>query len=151
MRSTVLITVAVLSMVVLTQCGVVLAVECCDAGCQSCDVGCQSCCDAATVCCGEPCRGDSCCGLCRRRCVCWHGGYYNAAWGTPVALVVPPNADYQTNWGWGVGNTRVTRIWPQFNRNWPGQIGPSTGAFRATPAWPSDTNQYGVYYIRGPW
>ena len=80
----------------------------------------------------------------------WHGGYYNTAWGMPVALVVPPNARRQTHWGWGVGNTRVTRIRPQFERNYPGQGQYSRKGFKPTPRWPSDTNQYGTYYIRGP-
>lgn len=79
----------------------------------------------------------------------WHGDYYHTAWGTPVALVVPPTAQYQTNWGWGVGNTRMSRI-SQFQRPWPGPYAPGPG-FRPTPNWPSDTDQFGVYYVRGPW
>jgi hypothetical protein len=81
----------------------------------------------------------------------WHGSYYHSAWGMPVALVVPPTADYQTNWGWGVGNTRVTPICPQFGRAWPGVTGYDRHAFRPTPPWPSDTTQFGVYPVRGPW
>ena len=81
----------------------------------------------------------------------WHAGYYHSAWGMPVALVVPPNAEFQTNWGWGVANTRVTTIWPQFQRNYPGPGQFQRGMFRPTPPWPSDTNQFGVYYVRGPW
>ncbi len=80
----------------------------------------------------------------------WHGNYAHTAWGTPVALVVPPTVEYQTNWGWGVGNTRVTPITPQFQRNWPGPPN-GTRRFHPTPAWPNDTNQFGTYYIRGPW
>jgi hypothetical protein len=82
----------------------------------------------------------------------WHAGYYHTAWGRPVALVVPPTANYQTNWGWGIGNTRVTPIYPQF-------LGPMNspitampyGPYRPTPYYVSDTLQFGVYYIRGPW
>jgi len=81
----------------------------------------------------------------------WHGGYYHTAWGMPVAVVVPPTAELQTNWGWGVGNTRVTPICPQFERNWPGPGTYSRKQFRPTPAWPSDTEQFGAYYVRGPW
>lgn len=81
---------------------------------------------------------------------CWHGNYYEAAWGTPVALVVPPTAEYQTKWGWGVGNTRVVPIYHQFGRDYPGQFVPGVG-FLPTPHWPSDTDQFGVYYVRGPW
>ena len=88
---------------------------------------------------------------CRRYSDSWHGGYYNPAWGMPVALVVPPTAEAQTHWGWGVGNTRITTICPQFKRNWPGPGQYNRGQFRPTPHWPADTDQFGVYYVRGPW
>lgn len=89
---------------------------------------------------------------CRRaRWYPWHGGYYNVSWGMPVALLVPPNAEFQTHWGWGVGNTRVTPICPQFDRNWPGPGSYDRAMFRPTPRWPSDTDQFGIYYVRGPW
>ena len=82
----------------------------------------------------------------------WHAGYYHTAWGQPVALVVPPTATHQTNWGWGIGNTRVTPIYPQFEG--PMTAVPSQyryGPHRPTPFYVSDTLQFGVYYIRGPW
>ena len=50
----------------------------------------------------------------------WHGGYYDVAWGMPVAVVVPPTAESQTHYGWGVGATRVTPIQHQFERAYPG-------------------------------
>jgi len=78
----------------------------------------------------------------------WHGGYRHTAWGGPVALVVPPTAEHHTEYGWGVTNTRVVPIYHQFKRPYYGGGG---GPFRATPPWPSDTTQFGVYYIRGPW
>ncbi len=81
----------------------------------------------------------------------WHGNYYNAAWGTPVALVVPPTARSYVSYGWGVGGTRVTPIHSQFQRNWPGPATYDPQRFRPTPPWPSDTDQFGIYYIRGPW
>ncbi len=82
----------------------------------------------------------------------WHNGYYDIAWGEPIALVVPPNAEYQANYGWGVGGTRVAPIYHQFGRPFPGYNGPyPPGRFLPTPNWPSDTQQFGVYYIRGPW
>jgi hypothetical protein len=81
----------------------------------------------------------------------WHGYYYDPCWGMPIALVVPPNAEAQTNWGWGVGNTRVTTINHQFERNYPGPGIYDRRGFLPTPPWPSDTNQFGVYYVRGPW
>jgi hypothetical protein len=82
---------------------------------------------------------------------CWHGYYYHTGWGTPVALVVPPTAENQTHWGWGVGNTRITPIAPQFGRNYGGPGWNVPGALLPTPRWPSDTDQFGVYYVRGPW
>ena len=81
----------------------------------------------------------------------WHGQYYSLSWGMPVALVVPPTAENQTKWGWGVGNTRVVSIDHQFSRNYPGPGHYQRSAFRPTPAWPSNTDQFGVYYVRGPW
>jgi hypothetical protein len=81
----------------------------------------------------------------------WHGEYYDSAWGTPVALVVPPTAESQTHLGWGVGATRVTPIQHQFQRAYSGVDGSGRVIFRATPPWPSSTDQFGDYYIRGPW
>lgn len=82
----------------------------------------------------------------------WNCGYYYTQWGSPVALVVPPTAERQYSMGWGVGNTRLTRIYQQFGRPYPGNAVVSPGRrFLATPYWPSDTAQFGVYYARGPW
>jgi len=81
----------------------------------------------------------------------WHGSYYHTAWGTPVALVVPPKVEVQTHWGWGVGRTRITPICPQFSRCWPGEPIYNRSLFKPTPPWPSDTGQFGAYYVRGPW
>jgi len=81
----------------------------------------------------------------------WCGGYCNATWGAPIAVVVPPTAEFQTHWGWGVGNTRVTPIDHQFTRNWPGPAQGGGLLLNPTPRWPSDTDQFGMYYIRGPW
>jgi hypothetical protein len=80
----------------------------------------------------------------------WHNGFYDPYWGEPIALVVPPNAEFQANYGWGVGGTRVAPIYHQFGRPFPG-YGGGYGNFVPTPNWPSDTQQFGVYYIRGPW
>jgi hypothetical protein len=68
-----------------------------------------------------------------------------------VALVVPPTAEVETLWGWGVGNTRIAPICHKFRRGWPGPGSYNRGAFQPTPGWPSDTDQFGIYYIRGPW
>ena len=81
----------------------------------------------------------------------WHGYYYDINWGMPVALVVPPTATTQTNYSWGVGGTHVTPIYHQFHRNWPGPGVYDRRNFRPAPIWPSDTDQFGFYYVRGPW
>jgi hypothetical protein len=80
----------------------------------------------------------------------WHGYYYHTGWGQPVAQVVPPTAPLQTHWSWGVAQTSVTPIWHQFRHGWPGPYEGGIG-FWGTPRWPSHTDQFGVYYVRGPW
>ena len=80
----------------------------------------------------------------------WHANYVHSAYGQPVALVVPPTAELQTNWSWGAPSSRISRIDHQFGRDYPGP-GPFGGSFRRTPLWPSDTAQFGVYHVRGPW
>jgi hypothetical protein len=80
----------------------------------------------------------------------WHAGYYHTMYGRPLPLVVPPTAQYQTNWGWGIGNTRVTPIYPQFSGPYNGYAYEGYERWRPTPDWPTDTLQFGVYYVRGP-
>jgi len=83
----------------------------------------------------------------------WHGHHYHTEWGRPVAMVVPPTAGRQTKWSWGVANTTSTPIYHQYGRQYPGagpHLAPGSG-FRPTPYWPSHTDQFGVYYVRGPW
>ncbi len=82
----------------------------------------------------------------------WSGAYYDQTFGAPVALVIPPTAEMQTHMGWGVGSTYITPNCPQFSRIYPG--GGYTydrRAYLGTPPWPSSTDQFGVYYVRGPW
>lgn len=85
----------------------------------------------------------------------WHGSYaypYFPGYGRPLALVVPPNAGLQTHYGWGVANSRVGLINHQFRAGFPGEgAGMGAGQFRTPPTVPSDTTQFGVYYIRAPW
>ena len=88
----------------------------------------------------------------------WHAGYYHTGWGAPVALVVPPTARMQTRMGWGVSQTTVTPIYHQFERPYPAAQTADGAAvpgaclpLRPTPRWPSHTDQFGVYYVRGPW
>jgi len=80
----------------------------------------------------------------------WHGGYYHTAYGRPVALVVPPIATTESYLSWGVAQTETRPIWAQFRRPFPGDFGAGE-AFLPTPMWPSNTDQFGVYYVRGPW
>jgi hypothetical protein len=80
----------------------------------------------------------------------WNRNYAYTDFGLPTALVVPPTAQLQTNYGWGVASSRISRIDHQFQRNYPG-YGQFGGPFRPTPVWPSDTTQFGVYYVRAPW
>ena len=86
----------------------------------------------------------------RAMCYNWHGNYSHAEYGRPVALVVPPTAQLQTDWGWGVPSSRISRIEHQFGRNYPGP-GPFAGPYPDPPQWPRDTRQFGVYHVRGPW
>jgi hypothetical protein len=82
----------------------------------------------------------------------WNKPYAHTAYGAPVSLVVPPTATLQTNWGWGVGSSRIERLDHQFNRNYPGACASGFGGqYRSTPIWPSDTTQFGVYNVRAPW
>jgi hypothetical protein len=81
----------------------------------------------------------------------WHNKYYHQAYGEPYALVVPPTAEYQTHYGWGVGGMRNTPIFHQYGKAYPGSGGFGGYRFRHPPYWPSDTNEFGVYYVRGPW
>lgn len=81
----------------------------------------------------------------------WHGGYYHYQYGAPLALVVPPTAAFQTNYSWGVGRTTSTPIYHQYARPYPGYPSGQAHGLHRTPYWPSNTNQFGVYPIRGPW
>jgi hypothetical protein len=83
----------------------------------------------------------------------WHGRQYNVQYGQPIALVVPPTAELTTDYSWGSVSSRMTRNDHQFQRPWPnGYWSPySYGGYLPTPAWPSDTRQFGIYPIRGPW
>ncbi|MFM8260988.1 MAG: hypothetical protein ACKN9S_01795 [Pirellula sp.] len=80
----------------------------------------------------------------------WHGGYYWLRTGQPTALVVPPTVTMQSNYSWGVSQNTMTPVYHQFGGNPPN--GAATGGvFRATPYWPTHTDQFGVYPVRGPW
>lgn len=80
----------------------------------------------------------------------WHANYSHSAYGQPVALVVPPTAQLQTSWNWGAPSSHVRRIDHQFGRDHRHQ-GSFVSRFRSTPPQPNSTDQFGVYYVRGPW
>lgn len=80
----------------------------------------------------------------------WHGPYYHPVYRQPIALVVPPKAGNTSEYGWGVGSYRITPIYHQFGRHFPGYPGYG-GAYLRPPQWPADTTHFGVHYIRGPW
>ncbi len=79
----------------------------------------------------------------------WHGPYNHVAWGHPVALIVPPTAQMQSEYSWGVGRTTMQPIHFQFGR--PIATPGSAAGNRPAPIWPSNTRQLGVYSVRGPW
>ena len=81
----------------------------------------------------------------------WHGEYANTQRGGPVPLVVPPTVHMQRKYGWGVAQSSMTPIYHRYYRNYQGDIGIEGYPFQATPNWPSHTDQFGIYYIRGPW
>ncbi len=106
--------------------------------------------------CAVDCWTPSCCDcgymkpVCRARCYNWNRNYAYTDYGQPTALVMPPTAQLQTNYGWGVASSRISRIDHQFQRNYPGP-GEFGGPFRPTPVWPSDTTEFGIYPVRAPW
>jgi hypothetical protein len=79
----------------------------------------------------------------------WHGAYQHVQYGHPLALIVPPTANMQTEYSWGVGRTMMRPIHHQFGR--PVATPGYAGGTRPTPMWPSSTEQLGVYSVRGPW
>lgn len=128
--------------------------------------------------CGHGCRGGHCCyagpGLLNHHCghcnhghcdtiekryflrsqgKSWHSAWYNPADGRPIALVVPPTAEFESQYSWGVPSSRVMPIYHQFRRPYPGPgaVAGGGGGFLPTPNQPSDTVQFGVNAVRGPW
>jgi hypothetical protein len=81
----------------------------------------------------------------------WHGPYSYWRWNAPTALVVPPTAAFQTEYNWGVGQTRSLPIYHQFGFANGGTVGDGVGEAPAAPYWPRSTSQLGVYPVRGPW
>jgi hypothetical protein len=82
----------------------------------------------------------------------WNGDYAYTPDGGPVALVIPPHADTSMAWGWGVTASEMRPNWHQFGRYQPpGFVAGPQSPFLPTPLYPSHTDQFGVYPVRGPW
>ena len=81
----------------------------------------------------------------------WHGGYAYQNYQTPVAAVVPPNANMQTNYAWGVPSSSMIPIYHQFGKAYPGPMTGTAASLGLTPYQPNSTSQFGVYHVRGPW
>jgi hypothetical protein len=83
----------------------------------------------------------------------WHSAWYDPSEGRPIALVVPPTAEFMTQYSWGVPSSRVMPLYHQFRRPYPGPgaTAGGGGGFLPTPNQPSDTVQFGVNAVRGPW
>jgi len=83
----------------------------------------------------------------------WHSAWYDPAEGRPIALVVPPTAEFMTQYSWGVPSSRVMPLYHQFRRPYPGPgaVAGGGGGFLPTPNQPSDTVQFGISAVRGPW
>ena len=88
----------------------------------------------------------------RGRTKSWHSGWYNPEAGRPVPLVVPPTAEFVSEYSWGVPSSRVMPLYQQFRKPYPAAgYTPGSRAFMPTPDQPSDTVQFGIHAIRGPW
>lgn len=83
----------------------------------------------------------------------WHGTHYHTSYGRPVAFVAPPNVTSYSHLSWGVAGSEVRPMHQQFGMGQNGRSGPAMGYhnLRGTPTYPQNTDQFGVYYVRGPW
>lgn len=68
------------------------------------------------------------------------------AWGSPVALVVPPRAASYVDYSWGVPSSRRVAI----DRHFPDSGIQGGMQYPPAPVQPTDTSQLGVYYLRVP-
>jgi hypothetical protein len=82
----------------------------------------------------------------------WHSAWYDPSYGRPWALVVPPTAEYTSEYAWGVPSSRTMPLIHQFARPYPGPGAvPGGSRMLPTPNIPSDTVQFGISSVRGPW
>jgi len=87
----------------------------------------------------------------RRASAEWNTSYYDPAWGMPLAVVVPPTARWQSNYAWGVGGSRLDRVGAKYQAEVPGPASAyNQRNYLPAPPQPSDTQQFGVNYVRGP-
>jgi hypothetical protein len=69
----------------------------------------------------------------------------------PEAVVVPPTARRQSNYAWGVGGSRLNGLGAQYQAQFPGPASAyNQRDYLPAPPQPSDTQQFGVNYVRGP-
>ena len=81
----------------------------------------------------------------------WNTNFYDPAWGMPEALVVPPTAKRQSNYAWGAGGSCVNRAGAQYRAEASGpESAYNQRNYLPAPPQPSDTQQLGVNYVRGP-
>ena len=50
----------------------------------------------------------------------WHSSWYDPSVGRPMALVVPPTAEFISEYSWGVPSSRTMPLYQQFYRPYPG-------------------------------
>jgi hypothetical protein len=82
----------------------------------------------------------------------WHSAWYDPSLGRPYALVVPPTAEFHSQYSWGVPSSRTMPLYHQYRRPYPGPGAmPGGSPMLPTPNIPSDTVQFGVSSVRGPW
>jgi hypothetical protein len=81
----------------------------------------------------------------------WNTNYYDTAWGMPLAVVVPPTVRWKSNYAWGVGGSRLNRVGAQYQVEVPGPASIyDRRNYLPAPPQPSDTQQMGDNYVRGP-
>ena len=68
-----------------------------------------------------------------------------------MAVVVPPTVRWQSNYAWGVGGSRLNRVGAQYQAEFPGPESVyHQRDYLPAPPQPSDTQQFGDNYVRGP-
>ena len=81
----------------------------------------------------------------------WNGAYRHQAYSTPLAVIVPPTAASSRLLGWGVSKNVVAPLYHQYQLGAPQPSQAGFGPYKSLPMYPSSSDQFGAYYIRGPW